>query len=195
MDLSRRSFLKAGGGATLAILAGLPGLNLGRAYAASEKMGKLKASTPKTTICPYCGVGCGAIMHSRKVNGKLTIVNLEGNPDHPINRGSLCSKGNAIFQIHDDPGNKRLQKVLYRAPGATKWAEKSWDWAIQQIAKRVVDAREKTFVEKNEKGQIVNRTLGIASLGGASLDNEECYLLSKWMRSLGIVYLEHQARI
>ena len=195
MDLSRRSFLKAGGGATLAILAGLPGLNLGRAYAASEKMGKLKASTPLTTICPYCGVGCGAIMHSRTVNGKMSIVNLEGNPDHPINRGSLCSKGNAIFQIHDDPGKKRLQYVEYRAPGATQWTKKSWDWALKQIAKRVVDTREKTFMEKNDAGQTVNRMMGMACMGGASLDNEECYLLSKWMRSLGVVYLEHQARI
>jgi len=195
MNLSRRSFLKVGGGATLAIAVGLPGLDLESAYAYSAKAGKLASTTEKSTICPYCGVGCGAIMYSRKVDGKLRIVNLEGDPDHPINQGSLCSKGNAIYQIHDDPGGKRLQYVEYRAPGSSKWEKKSWDWAIREIAKRVYETREKTFMATNDKGQKVNRTLGIASLGGASLDNEECYLLSKWMRALGVVYLEHQARI
>ena len=195
MNLSRRNFLKIGGGATLAVAMGLPGLDLESAYAYSAQTGKLAATTEATTICPYCGVGCGAIMYSRKVNGELKIVNLEGDPDHPINRGSLCSKGNAIFQINDDPGKKRLQDVQYRAKGATKWETKSWDWAIKRIAKKVYETREASFVAKNAKGQTVNRTLGIASLGGASLDNEECYLLSKWMRSLGVVYLEHQARI
>lgn len=195
MELTRRNFLKVSGGTALAILSGLPGLNLSRAYAYSKKIGKLQQAKVASTICPYCGVGCGAIMYSRNIGGKQTIVNLEGDPDHPINRGSLCSKGNAIFQIHDDPENKRLQFVEYRAPGSTKWEKKSWEWAIPQIAKRVVEAREASFRHKNDKGQIVNRTEGIACLGGAALDNEECYLLSKWMRALGLVYIEHQARI
>jgi len=195
MELTRRNFLKAGAGASLAILAGMPGLDLSPAYAYSAKMGKLAATTEKSTICPYCGVGCGAIMASRVVNGKLKIVNLEGDPDHPINRGALCSKGNAIYQIHDDPGKKRLAYVEYRAPGSSKWEKKSWQWAIDQIAQRVRATREASFVPTNAAGLTVNRTEGIACLGGASLDNEECYLLSKWARSLGIVYLEHQARI
>lgn len=195
MELTRRSFLKAGAGASLAVLAGMPGLDLSPAYAYSAKQGKLAATTEKSTICPYCGVGCGAIMASRVVKGKLKIVNLEGDPDHPINRGSLCSKGNAIYQIHDDPGDKRLQYVEYRAPGSSKWEKKSWDWAIQKIAQRVYETREATFLAKNDAGQVVNRTPGIASMGGAALDNEECFLLSKWMRALGVVYLEHQARI
>jgi len=195
MNLTRRTFLKVSGGTMLAILTGLPGLHLDRAYAYSAKLGKLKSTTVSTTICPYCGVGCGAIMHSRTENGKQKIVNLEGNPDHPINKGSLCSKGNAIYQIHDNPEDRRLKWVEYRAPGSTKWEKKTWEWAIQQIAKRVVETREETFVEKNDKGQLVNRCEGLACLGGAALDNEECYLLSKWMRSLGLVYIEHQARI
>jgi formate dehydrogenase major subunit len=195
MELSRRTFLKIGGGASLAILTGLPGLNLQAAHAFSAKMGKLQSTTVKSTICPYCGVGCGAIMHSRLVDGKLKIVNLEGDPDHPINQGSLCAKGNAIFQVHDDPGDKRLQVPQYRAPGSKTWKQVSWDWAFQQIAKRVYDTREASFVAKNATGETVNRTEGIACLGGASLDNEECFLLVKLMRSMGLVYIEHQARI
>jgi len=195
MDLTRRTFLKVGGGTTLAILAGLPGLDLSRAYAFSAKAGKLRETTQKTTICPYCGVGCGAIMSSRMVDGRMKIVNLEGDPDHPINRGALCSKGNAIYQIHDDPAGKRLRDVEYRAPGASTWKRITWEEALKKIAKKVRDTREKTFVATNAKGQTVNRTEGIACMGGAALDNEECYLLSKWARSLGIVYLEHQARI
>lgn len=195
MDLTRRTFLKMGGGATLAILAGLPGLDLAPAYAFSAKAGKLRETSLATTICCYCGVGCGAITHSRVVDGKKRIVNLEGDPDHPINRGALCSKGNAIYQIHDDPGNKRLRYVEYRAPGASTWKRISWEEALEKIAQRVYETREKTFLAVNAKGQTVNRTEGIACMGGAALDNEECYLLSKWARSLGIVYLEHQARI
>ena len=194
MELTRRSFLKVSG-ATLAALTGLPGLNLSAAFAFSDKMGKLKSAKVASTICPYCGVGCGALMYSRPEKGKWRIINLEGDPDHPINRGSLCSKGNAIFQIHDDPDGRRLKYVEYRAAGSSKWERKSWDWALTEIAKRVYATREASFVEKNAAGQLVNRTEGIACLGGASLDNEEGYLLSKWARSLGLVYIEHQARI
>jgi len=195
MNISRRTFLKVGGGTAVAVMAGLGGLDLGRAYAYSAKLGKLRATTERTTICCYCGVGCSAIMSSRMESGKERIINLEGDPDHPINQGSLCSKGNAMFQIHSDPGHKRLQYVEYRAPGSTKWEKKSWDWAMPRIAKLIHDTREKSFVEKNAKGQVVNRTEGIACLGGAALDNEEGYLLSKWARTIGLVYLEHQARI
>jgi formate dehydrogenase major subunit len=195
MTLSRRTFLKVGCGATLAVMVGLPGLNLQPAYAHSAKQGKLLATTLKSTICPYCSVGCGAIMHSRQENGRLRIVNIEGDPDHPINRGALCSKGSAMFQIHDDPGDRRLKYVEYRAPGSDRWERKSWDWALSEIAERVRRTREATFLPRNAAGQTVNRTTGIACLGGAALDNEECYALSKLMRSLGLVYLEHQARI
>jgi formate dehydrogenase major subunit len=195
MILSRRTFLKVGCGATLAVLAGLPGLNLQPAHAQSARQGKLLATTLASTICPYCSVGCGAIMHSRQEGGRQRIVNIEGDPDHPINRGALCSKGNALFQVHDDPEGRRLRYVEYRAPGTDRWERKSWDWAMAEIAKRVQQTREATFVATNAAGQTVNRTPGIACLGGAALDNEEAYALSKLMRSLGLVYLEHQARI
>ena len=141
-----------------------------------------------TTICCYCAVGCGAIV-ATYADGTLKI---EGDPEHPINEGSLCSKGLAMAQVHEvngKPNPFRLTRPLYRAPGSSAWEEKDWDWALETIARRVKDTRDATF----EKAS--GRTEAIASLGGGELDNEECYLLSKMDRALGLVYLEHCARI
>jgi formate dehydrogenase major subunit len=131
------------------------------------------------------------IVHTSTSNGK--VQSIEGNPDHPINRGTLCSKGQALYELANN--NRRLRSVLYRAPGSDKWEKKNWDWALREIATRMLKARDKTFKVKDKKGIVVNRTEGLAQLGGAALDNEECYLLAKLARSLGIVFLEHQARI
>jgi formate dehydrogenase major subunit len=129
------------------------------------------------------------IAHSK--NGK--VVNIEGDPDHPINQGSLCSKGAALYQVANNP--TRVKKPMYRASGASAWKEVEWGWALDEIAKRVKKTRDETFVTENAKGQVVNRCDGIAHVGSAALDNEECYILQKWLRSLGLVYIEHQARI
>jgi len=186
MMISRRGFLKISG-ATFA--AGGLGLNLNpvKAYAADTK---IKFAKETTTICPYCAVGCGIIVHTK--NGK--VVNTEGDPDHPISQGSLCSKGSSLFQLTHQ-NNERLTKPLYRAPKSDKWEEKSWEWVIEKIAKNVKESRDASFVTKNAKGQTVNRTDGIASVGSAAMDNEECYAYQKLLRSLGLVYIEHQARI
>ena len=149
---------------------------------------KLSGAKESVTICPYCGVGCGLIVASR--GGK--IINIEGDPDHPINQGSLCSKGSALYQVAVN--QRRLEKVQYRKPYGTKWEEISWEEAVKRIARRVKTTRDATFQAK-EGAVTVNRTPGIASLGGAALDNEECYALTKFARALGITYLEHQARI
>jgi len=143
------------------------------------------------TICCFCAVGCGAIVASQ--NGK--VVNLEGDPDHPINQGTLCSKGQALAQINLDVGKRRLTKPLYRAAGSLEWEEKSWEWTIEEIAKRIKATRDKYFIVQDDEGRTVNRLEAIASLGGAALDNEECSLIVKAMRALGLVYIEHQARI
>ncbi len=189
MGISRRNFLKATGvftaGATL-------GLNLKPAKAKAAELKIAKAKETKT-ICPYCAVGCGMLVHSIPHTNK--VINLEGDPDHVINRGALCAKGASLRQLAGSENPRRITKPLYRAPGASEWQEVSWEWAIEQIAKRVKETRDRTFVVKNEKGNVVNRCEGIASLGSASLDNEECYLLVKMLRILGVVYLEHQARI
>jgi formate dehydrogenase major subunit len=149
---------------------------------------KTAGATPTTTVCPFCGVGCGQVVSTK--NG--AVLNIEGDPHHPVSEGSLCSKGAAGIQVVNNP--RRLQKVLYRAPGGKAWEEKPWAWALERIAARVRETRDQTFKTAVD-GRVVNRTEAIACLGGSALDNEEAYLLVKLMRALGLVYVEHQARL
>ncbi len=186
MKLSRRDFLKLSGASTGAFL--LPG---GAALAAGMTFTLHKPVGETPTICCFCAVGCGAIVASQ--SGK--VVNLEGDPDHPINRGTLCSKGQALAQINQDPAGRRIKKPLYRAPGASDWEEKDWDWMLDTIARRIKDTRDQYFIATDSEGRTVNRLEAIASIGGAAHDNEECALIVKAMRALGVVYIEHQARI
>lgn len=194
MAVTRREFLVISGvfGAGLALSS--LGVDMGpvKAYAAELKIDKMKTAKQSTTICPYCAVGCGIIC-STDVKAKK-IVNTEGDPDHPVNEGALCAKGAAVFQTTDNNPH-RLKKVLYRAPNSDKWQEKSWDWALNEIAKKVKATRDAAFIEKNEKGQVVNRVEAIAHVGSAALDNEELWPLQAMLRALGLVYIEHQARI
>lgn len=186
MPVTRRNFLKLSG--TTAAGAFLGGTSF--LTGCKPAPDKLRGARESTTICPYCGVGCGLVVSAR--GGK--IINMEGDPDHPINRGTLCSKGNAIYQVAQNPIKRRLDKVQYRKPGGTQWEEISWDEAIKKMARRIKDSRDNTFVEK-EGPYTVNRAQGIVGLGGAALDNEECYAWTKFARTLGVSYLEHQARI
>ncbi len=124
-----------------------------KAYAAEQKkIDKIKTAKQSTTICPYCAVGCGLICSTDTKEKR--IINIEGDPDHPVNEGALCAKGAALFQTTANNPN-RLKKVLYRAPGSDKWQEKSWDWALSEIAKRVKATRDANFIEKNAKGEVV----------------------------------------
>jgi formate dehydrogenase major subunit len=180
---TRRQFL--GGLATGAVTAGaLTQAGCGPAVPPLKTLG----ATPTTTVCPFCGVGCGQVVSTK--NG--AVINIEGDPHHPISEGSLCSKGAAGIQVVNNP--RRLQKVLYRAPGGKAWEEKTWGWALERIAARVKETRDRTF-KTTVDGHVVNRTEAIACLGGSALDNEEAYLLVKLMRALGLVYVEHQARL
>ena len=192
MKLSRRDFLKLSGATTGSLL-----LPTGAALAAKGKTFPLHKPIGETpTICCFCAVGCGAIVASAPgPDGKLRVVNIEGDPEHPINQGTLCSKGQALAQINLDVGKKRLRKPLYRAPGSSQWEEMSWEQAIEEIAKRIKATRDQHFIVQDDEGRTVNRLEAIASLGGAALDNEECSLIVKAMRALGLVYIEHQARI
>lgn len=190
MKITRRDFLKlssAGVGSTLALT--LP-LGVSKtALADPIKLPEIKKGKETTTICCYCSVGCGAIVTTDE-SGK--IIRFEGDPDHPINEGTLCPKGQAMAQIHQVNGKinpYRLTKPLYRAPNSTDWEEKSWEWMIDTIALRVKATRDASWVEK------AGRADALASLGGGELDNEECYLLSKMDRALGISYTEHCARL
>ena len=187
MRVSRRDFLRASTGTALGGLVAL-GVDLtpSRARAAELRIRDAKAFPG---VCPYCAVGCGTIVHT--IDGK--IVNIEGDPRSPINQGTLCPKGAAIYQLHINPN--RITKVLHRAPGATKWEEWELGRAMDRVAELVKKTRDETFVEKDDKGKTVNASLGIFSLGGATIDNEWNHVHQKLMRGLGIVAIENQARI
>jgi formate dehydrogenase major subunit len=195
-NMNRRDFLKISGVTAFGVVAfsSLPDMAL--ASGSPREFPLKQRVTETTTICCYCGVGCGAIVATYEHG----VSKVEGDPDHPINEGSLCPKGQAMAQIRWVDGELnswRRTKCLYRAPNASDWEEKSWDWMIETIAARVKATRDATdgFVATDGNGKIVNRCNRIASLGGGELDNEECYLLSKMNRALGVVYLEHCARI
>ncbi|OGK79822.1 MAG: hypothetical protein A2050_01845 [Candidatus Rokubacteria bacterium GWA2_73_35] len=184
MELTRRDFVKGAG--TGAVVVAATGVET-PAEAYSPRL-KTTGTARVNSICYYCAVGCGIV--ASVADGKVTAI--EGDREHPINRGALCSKAQAYLQVLDHP--QRLTKVLYRAPGAADWQEKSLDWAMTEIAQRIKTTRDATFRE-TEEGVTVNRTEGLAALGSAVIANEECYLLTKLMRGLGVVWLEHQARI
>lgn len=188
MLLTRREFLK-----TSAVTAGVAVTGMGFALHpvkvhAAELRKNLREAVRTTTICPYCGVGCGFVVDSS--GGQ--VINIEGDSEHPINQGTACSKGSSLYQMANNAN--RLTKVRYRAAGATEWEEKSWAWAVEQIAQRIKATRDATFKTTNDAGRTVNRTLEIGSLGSAAMDNEECWLYQKFLRALGLVYIEHQAR-
>ena len=199
MAVSRRDFLKLSGSGLAASL----GLSFAPIEAKAEEL-SIRYARETTTICPYCSVGCGMIVHTQGGN----IINLEGDPDHPINEGSLCPKGSSVYQLRDNKA--RVTKPMYRAAKSSEWQEVTWEWALDEIAKKTKATRDATFVAtskikvKEKVGSVevekeieatVNRTMGIASVGSAALDNEECYLYQKFLRGLGLVYIEHQARI
>jgi formate dehydrogenase major subunit len=189
MKISRRNFLKVSGAAAAGTVFGGLGFDLSPIESFAQDL-RIKGAKETNTVCCFCSVGCGIIVHTDS-NGK--VINAEGDPDHPISQGALCAKGASSYQIAVNPA--RLQKVRYRAPYSGAWKEVSWDWALNKIAANIKKSRDESFMLKNVDGLVVNRTSGIASVGSAALDNEECWLYQKFLRSLGIIYIEHQARI
>jgi formate dehydrogenase major subunit len=213
MDITRRDFVKASAAAGTALVTGL-GFDVSAAQGYAREL-RIKGAKETTSICCFCSVGCGLLVHTR--DGK--VINIEGDPEHPISEGSLCSKGSSIIQVVNNP--HRVMKPRYRAPRSAAWKEVEWDWALDQIAHRVKDTRDRTFkttvttttreqkpstageeailfpdiVTDTPKTYMINRTDAIAHIGSAALDNEECYLVQKLVRSWGVVHIEHQARL
>jgi len=190
MKLTRRDFLKVSSAATAGLALTGMGLDISSVEAYAWEL-RTRDTKETPTICCYCAVGCGILCHTDKKTGK--VIYTEGDADHPINGGALCAKGASVYQLARN--DKRATQVLYRAPNSDKWQVKKWDWALKEIAKRVKKTRDAAFIENNEQGQVVNRCQDIASVGSAALDNEECWIYQAMLRSLGIVYIEHQARI
>jgi formate dehydrogenase major subunit len=194
-ELTRREFLKlgAGGAAGIAVVGNPLGFDL---KAAKKRTLELRIAGAKETksICPYCAVGCGLIAYTKQdARGNVQLLQIEGDPDSPINEGRLCPKGATAMQLA--VGVKRVEKPLYRAPGSAKWEEKSWDFMLDKIAQNVKASRDNTFVAQDANGNVVNRTEGIAFAGGAAFSSEEGYFATKLMRGLGLVHLEQQARV
>ena len=193
MDASRRDFLKIatlGGGA-----AALFGFDLQPAYAQLRNLKIARANETRST-CPYCSVSCGVIIYTigdRAKNVTAQVVPVEGDPDHPINRGTLCPKGSSLEQ--DIMNDRRIIKPQVRRPGGTEWEDISWDQAITEITQKVKKTRDDTFVETDAAGNKVNRCESIAFTGGCTDTNEFNYLVVKAMRALGVVHLENQARV
>lgn len=188
MFVTRRGFLKVTAATAGVALVGM-GFPIGPVKAHAVELRKnLQEATRTTTVCPFCAVGCGFVVDT--VAGQ--VINIEGDTDHPINQGTACSKGASLYQMVNN--ENRLTKVLYRAPGGTDWTEMSWADAVSAIAQRIKTTRDATFETVNANGKTVNRTLGIAGMGSAALDNEECWLYQKFLRALGLIYIEHQAR-
>ncbi len=207
--ISRRDFLKYFGLGTAgtALMGGIGAVPALASTAVDKlptfEMGPFKLKKTKETPsgCPYCGCGCSTIVYSDE-NDK--VVFLQGDPDSPINEGTLCPKGAALPDVFNIVNKKRqrvlnpnrLTKVLYRAPGSAKWEEKTWDWAIPEIAKRVKKTRDEHFEAKDANGVTVNRCLALCQMGSANINNEEDYLINKLLRgTMGVIDLDHCARL
>jgi formate dehydrogenase major subunit len=194
MTTSRRDFLKVStiGGVAVSVL----GFDLTRAYAEVREM-KIARTTETRSTCPYCAVGCGIIIHTlgdKSSNVKPAIVHIEGDADHPTNRGTLCSKGITLKQ--DVINERRLTTVKYRAPGSDKWEEKSWDFAIDRIAHLLKQTRDEKLITTDAQGHTLNSLTAVGVIGGCTDTNEINYLLVKAFRAgLGIIPMEQQARI
>ncbi len=191
MGISRRSFLKLAGGAGAGLALGDLGFDV-ESVKAAAKTTKITGAKEYLSICTFCSCGCGLVGYVR--DGKL--VNLEGDPDHVVNEGALCSKGAALTAVPNSP--ERVKTPLYRAPGSDRWEPITWEQAIDKVARRIKDTRDGTWIATEKDGERevpANRTDAIAFMGGAQNTNEECYLFSKMGRLFGTPYVEHQARL
>jgi formate dehydrogenase major subunit len=193
METSRRNFLKVAGlgGAAATMF----GFDLKPVYAAVREL-KISRATETRSTCPYCAVSCGVLIYTlgdKAKNVTPQVIHVEGDPDHPINRGTLCPKGASLEQ--DILNERRLLKPQVRRPGGTDWEDISWDKALDEIAVWAKKTRDDTFLEKDVNGKTVNRCEGMAFIGGCTDTNEFNYLAVKSMRSMGVVYLENQARV
>ena len=194
-SMNRRQFLKVTGtslaGSSLAALGMSPGTAM-----AEVRQYKLARMTETRNICPYCSVACGLLMYGLgdgAKNAKPSIVHIEGDPDHPVNRGTLCPKGAGLIDFIHSPN--RLKYPEYRAPGSDKWERISWDSALDRIARLMKEDRDTNFIVDNDEGQRVNRWLSTGMLAASASTNETGYITHKVIRSLGILPFDNQARV
>jgi formate dehydrogenase major subunit len=197
LEVSRRGLFKAAGaGAALSTLGALGFGALEQAAAASVRPYKLTAMRETRNTCPYCSVACGIIMYTlgdHAKNATPAVMHVEGDPDHPTNRGTLCPKGAALIDfVRSDT---RTKYPLYRAPGSDRWQRVSWDWAMERIVRLLKDDRDKNFIAKNDDGVTVNRWISTGFLGASATTNESAYCTYKVVRSTGALAFDNQARV
>ncbi len=193
MDVSRRAFFKTGVVGAVGIT--VFGFDAQPLLAQADSL-KISRTTETRSTCPYCAVSCGVIIHTigdKAKNVTPQVIHVEGDPDHPINRGTLCPKGASLQQ--DIQNDRRLLKPQVRRPGSDHWDDISWDQAIEEIARWTKKTRDETFIETDANGRTVNRLEAVAFTGGCTDTNEFNFLVVKTMRSLGVVGLENQARV
>lgn len=188
MRMDRRDFMKLTGAGVASLSLVQLGVDVRQAHAYAKEL-KTEGSKEILTICPFCSVGCNIIASVK--DGKL--VSTEGDPDCPLNEGTLCAKGAALLTMTNN--EHRLHKPKYRAPYSEKWEEKSWDWMLEKMAKRVKETRDQHFMVKNDKGETVNRCEQIIHFGTSHMSNEECAVAIQAAKAYGLVYIDHQARI
>jgi formate dehydrogenase major subunit len=193
MEVTRRQFLQLGATGAGALGVSPLGFNLTLATQVRQNL-RIEGATVSHSVCPYCAVGCALLAYTKKSsNGDVELLQIEGDPDSPVNEGRLCPKGASALQLA--VSRRRVASPLYRSPGATEWKQVSWDFALDSLARNVKASRDRTFVAMDGNGNVVNRCEGIAFAGGAAFSSEEGYLAAKLMRGLGLVYLEQQARV
>ncbi|HEY1728632.1 MAG TPA: hypothetical protein VGG22_09685 [Candidatus Baltobacteraceae bacterium] len=191
--MTRGDFFKFAGAGAGVLLTSELGFDVAKATEIKKQL-RIAGATEAHSVCPYCAVGCSMIAYTRQnADGTVNILQIEGDPDSPINEGRLCPKGATAMQLA--VSSRRVESPLYRAPGATEWQKISWDDMLDKIARRVKDSRDRTFVQVDKKGNLVNRTDGISFAGGAAFSSEEGYFAAKVMRGLGLTHLEQQARV
>ena len=195
MDVTRRSFFKLTASAIGATSLATLGFSIEKALADVREF-KLTRTTETRNTCCYCSVGCGIIMHAlgdKAKNAPSAIIHIEGDPDHPVNRGTLCPKGASLLDFVHSP--HRLRYPEYRGPGETKWRRVSWDWALDRIVRLMKDDRDKNFVPKSAGGVTVNRWLTCGFLAASASSTEAGYLTNKFLRAVGMTALDNQARV
>lgn len=194
MELTRRQVIQAGAGAAVMSPAVSP-LGFDLTAAKNVKLSlRIEGATVAHSVCPYCAVGCAILAYTKKeADGKVKLLQIEGDPDSPVNEGRLCPKGATALQLA--VSRRRVEAPMYREPGATEWKKVSWDFALDKLARNIKASRDNTFVTTDADGNLVNRCEGIAFAGGAAFSSEEGYLATKLMRGLGVVYIEQQARV
>jgi formate dehydrogenase major subunit len=192
-ELSRRNFLKLSGAGAGALGASALGFDVAQATQVKQGL-RIAGASVSHSVCPYCAVGCSLLAYTqKKADGSVQLLQIEGDPDSPVNEGRLCPKGATAMQLATS--RRRADQPLYRAPGAQSWQKVSWDFVLGRIAQRVKASRDRTFVTEDASGNTVNRCEGIAFAGGAAFSSEEGYFATKAMRALGIIHLEQQARV